>query len=315
MTKQYSMVFPGQGSQSIGMLAELAGAFPAVRTCFEEASDAIGRDLWRLSQQGPEDVLNQTENTQPAMLAAGVAVWRVWRSQGGPKPALMAGHSLGEYSALVCAGSLGFADAVRLVAERGRLMQSAVPAGSGAMAAILGLDDERVRALCAEAAAGQVCEAVNFNSPGQVVVAGDREVIERLLPLAKAAGAKRAIPLAVSVPSHCALMRPAAEGLASYLRAVEVQAPAIPVLHNVNVASAGDPEEIRALLTEQLFRPVRWVETVRAMQALGIGLLLEAGPGKVLTGLVKRIDKSLAGLAVFDPASLDAALGEIAHVE
>jgi [acyl-carrier-protein] S-malonyltransferase len=315
LTKQFSMVFPGQGSQTVGMLAELAGAFPLVRACFDEASDAVGLDLWQLTQQGPEGVLNQTENTQPAMLAAGVAVWRVWQQQGGPVPALMAGHSLGEYSALVCAGSLAFADAVRLVVERGRLMQAAVPAGSGAMAALLGLADDRVRELCAEAAAGQVCEAVNFNSPGQVVAAGDRGAIDRLLPLAKAAGAKRAILLAVSVPSHCALMRPAAEGLANYLCAVEVRTPTIPVIHNVNVTSAADPEQIRALLTEQLYRPVRWVETVLAMQAHGTGLLLETGPGKVLSGLIKRIDKSLTGLAVFDPASLEAALKETAHAE
>ena len=309
------MVFPGQGSQSVGMLAELAAAFPLVRDCFQEASDALNLDLWRLSQDGPESDLNQTQNTQPAMLTAGVSVWRVWQQQGGTIPSVMAGHSLGEYSALVCAGSIGFDDAVRLVAERGRLMQAAVPAAGGAMAAILGLDDDQVRTLCAEAAADQVCEAVNFNSPGQVVVAGNKEAIDRLLLLAKEAGAKRALLLAVSVPSHCALMKPAAEGLAKYLQETVIQAPVIPVIHNVNVGTATEPDKIRDLLTEQLFRPVRWVESVQAMKTSGAGVILEAGPGKVLSGLVKRIDKSLTGLAVFNPASLEAALEEIANAE
>jgi [acyl-carrier-protein] S-malonyltransferase len=311
--KDFGIIFPGQGSQSLGMLAELGQAHPLVLDVFAEASEALGFDLWALCQQGPESELNQTQNTQPAMLAAGIAVWRLWQQQNGPAPKLLAGHSLGEYSALVAAGSLGFADGIRLVAERGRLMQQAVPEGVGAMAAILGLEDDQVRAVCAEAAQDQVCEAVNFNSPGQVVAAGNKEAIERLLPLAKRAGAKRALPLAVSVPSHCALMRPAADALQAVLAEVEIKPPSIPVIHNVSVASEADPAAIRRLLAEQLYRPVRWVETVQLMQAQGINTLLEMGPGKVLTGLVKRIDKQLNGLAVLDDASLAAALEEVSH--
>lgn len=309
------MVFPGQGSQSVGMLAELAGAFPAVADTFREASDALGFDLWAMVQNGPDTDLNMTRNTQPAMLAAGVAVWRVWQGQGGAMPSLMAGHSLGEYSALVCAGALGFADAIKLVAERGRLMQEAVPEGSGAMAAILGLDDDRVREVCVQAAEGQVCEAVNFNSPGQVVAAGDKAAVERAIALAKAAGSKRALLLPVSVPSHCALMAPAAERLAQRLAETAIDAPAIPVIHNVNVETASDPDQIRALLAAQLHKPVRWAETALKMKAMGANPLVEAGPGKVLSGLAKRIDPDLKGLAVYDPASLEAALKEISHAD
>ncbi|QFY90600.1 ACP S-malonyltransferase [Magnetovirga frankeli] len=311
--KDFGVIFPGQGSQSLGMLAELGQAHPIVLDVFAEASEALGFDLWALCQQGPESELNQTQNTQPAMLAAGIAVWRLWQQHNGPAPKLLAGHSLGEYSALVAAGSLSFADGIRLVAERGRLMQQAVPEGVGAMAAILGLEDDQVRAACAAAAQDQVCEAVNFNAPGQVVAAGNKEAIERLLPLAKQAGAKRALPLAVSVPSHCALMRPAAEALQAVLAEVEIKPPSIPVIHNVSVASEADPAAIRQLLAEQLYRPVRWVETARLMQAQGLNPLLEMGPGKVLTGLVKRIDKQLTGLAVLDDASLAAALEEVSH--
>ncbi|WJW74247.1 ACP S-malonyltransferase [Thiohalobacter sp. IOR34] len=303
-----AIVFPGQGSQSVGMLAALAEAFPLVRHTFEEASDALGYDLWRLAQEGPAEALNQTDRTQPAMLAAGVAVWRVWQEQGGATPALMAGHSLGEYSALVCAGSLDFADAVKLVEERGRRMQEAVPAGSGAMAAILGLDDEQVRSLCEQAAEGEVVAPVNFNSPGQVVIAGQSSAVERAIGLAKSAGAKRAIPLPVSVPSHCSLMQPAAEAFAETLARTTLATPRIPVIHNADVAAYDDPARIRDALVRQLYNPVRWVETIQAMAGQGIDHLVEAGPGKVLVGLNKRIDKGMQALPVFDPDSLAAAL-------
>jgi len=311
MGKKIAITFPGQGSQSVGMLAELAGAYPVVHETFREGSDALGVDLWALSQDGPKERLNETQNTQPALLCAGVAVMRVIDQQLGQPPLVMAGHSLGEYSALVAAGVLGLGEATRLVALRGRFMQEAVPAGTGAMAAILGLDDEQVRAVCAEAAQGQVAEAVNFNSPGQVVVAGDAEAIARAAELAKAAGAKRALLLDVSVPSHCALMRPAAARLAEAMQDIAFSAPRVPVLHNVNVDEATDPAAIRQLLVEQLYSPVRWVETVQAIAGRGAQAVIEAGPGKVLAGLIKRIDRSLEALPVFDPASLDTAMESI----
>jgi [acyl-carrier-protein] S-malonyltransferase len=307
MIHQLAVVFPGQGSQSLGMLQELGSAYPQVQDTFAEASDALGQDLWRLVTDGPKEVLDQTENTQPVMLAAGVAVWRVWHGAGGARPAWLAGHSLGELTALACAESLAFSDAVRLVAARGRLMQAAVPAGTGAMAAVLGLDDEQVRAVCAEAAQGEVVEAVNFNAPGQVVIAGHAAAVERALQGAKAAGAKRALPLPVSVPSHCALMRPAAEGLRAVLDAVEVRAPRVPVLHNVTAAPA-QLGEIRELLAQQLYSPVRWVDTIRRLAGEGVTQVVECGPGKVLAGLVKRIDKGLTAYAVADPQGLTAAL-------
>jgi [acyl-carrier-protein] S-malonyltransferase len=305
---QLAMVFPGQGSQAVGMLAELAAGHELVAETFREASTVLGYDLWQLVQEGPADALNQTDRTQPAMLSAGVAVWRAWCEQGGARPALMAGHSLGEYTALVCAGALDFADAVALVAERGRRMQAAVPAGSGAMAAILGLEDAQVIELCRQAEEGEVVAAVNFNSPGQVVIAGNSAAVERAMALAKAAGAKRALPLPVSVPSHCNLMRPAAEAFADSLARVELRVPEIPVLHNVDVQSHPDPDAIRAALSEQLYRPVRWVETIQAMGRQGISRCLEMGPGKVLAGLNKRIEKELETRSVYDPASLAAAL-------
>jgi [acyl-carrier-protein] S-malonyltransferase len=305
-------VFPGQGSQAVGMLAELAAAYPAVSDTFAEASAALGFDLWRLVQDGPAEELNLTHNTQPAMLAAGIAVWRAWEREGGPSPAFLAGHSLGEYTALVAGGAIEFADAVRLVAERGRLMQAAVPEGTGAMAAILGLDDDQVRAACVQAAAGEVVEAVNFNSPGQVVIAGHSGAVARAVEAAKAAGAKRAVALPVSVPSHCALMRPAAEQLALRLAAATVRVPATPVLHNVDVSVAQTADAVRDRLARQLHSPVRWVETVQRLVAEGVTLVVEAGPGKVLAGLTKRIDKNLESVAVFDPAGLAAAL-EAAH--
>jgi [acyl-carrier-protein] S-malonyltransferase len=307
----FCTVFPGQGSQSVGMLSALADEHGVVKEAFSQASDALGYDLWALVQDGPKEELNQTAKTQPAMLASGVAVWRVWQSLGGAAPSLMAGHSLGEYTALVCAGALAFEDAIKLVSERGRFMQEAVPEGTGAMAAILGLEDDQVRQVCANAANGEVAEAVNFNSPGQVVIAGNKSAIDRACELAKGAGAKRALPLPVSVPSHCALMKPAAERLAEMLTSVEINSPSIPVLHNVNVASAADGDEIRRLLAEQLYSPVRWVETVEKMAASGASVLLEAGPGKVLAGLTKRIDRNLKGVAVFDPDSMNSALETI----
>ncbi|NBC14966.1 MAG: ACP S-malonyltransferase [Gammaproteobacteria bacterium] len=308
-----AMLFPGQGSQSVGMLADLAAAQPEVQATFAEASEVLGRDLWSIAAEGPAEALDRTENTQPAMLAAGVAVWRCWQARGGPVPAAMAGHSLGEYSALVCAGALDFTDAVGLVAERARLMQAAVPAGTGAMAAILGLDDDQVRAVCAEQAGGEVLEPVNFNAPGQVVIAGHKAAVERGAAAAKTAGAKRAVVLAVSVPSHCALMQAAAAELAERLAATPLRAPAVPVLHNASAAPAADVETLRQLLAQQIHSPVRWVETVRALAALGITTAVEAGPGKVLTGLGKRIDKTLTTLPVLDPAGLDQALEATAN--
>ncbi|MCF8005407.1 MAG: ACP S-malonyltransferase [Chromatiaceae bacterium] len=314
MTSHPAFFFPGQGSQAIGMLAELAAAFPLVKATFDEASQILSRDLWALSQDGPKDELDQTVNTQPAMLAAGVAVWRVWREQGGAMPSVMAGHSLGEYSALSCAGALTFADAVSLVAERARLMQAAVPGDAGAMAALLGLDDDAVAALCRSQAEGQVLEPVNFNAPGQVVIAGEREAVQRAVDASKAAGAKRAVLLPVSVPSHCALMREAAAELAAQLDQVELHLPSIPVIHNVTVDTAESPALIRQRLAEQLFSPVRWVESVRTVADSGVQLAIEAGPGKVLTGLGKRIDKRLTTLPVFDPEGLSHALEVCANV-
>ncbi len=303
-----AFVFPGQGSQSVGMLDDLAEAFPMVRDTFTEASDVLGQDLWTLVSQGPEEALDQTENTQPAMLTASVAIWRCWRAQGGALPSVMAGHSLGEYSALVCGGVLAFTDAVALVAERARLMQAAVPKGKGAMAALLGLDDPAVLALCRDQAGEQVLEAVNFNAPGQVVIGGDRDAVERGIDAAKSVGAKRAIMLAMSVPSHCALMRNAAAALSERLTALQVNMPAVDVLHNVNAASAGSQEELRALMERQLYRPVRWVDTVRAMAERGVTTAIECGPGKVLAGLGKRIDKRIQFLPVFDRAGMTKAL-------
>lgn len=300
---KFAFVFPGQGSQSVGMLAGY-GEVAAVRDTFAEAADALGVDLWSLVTAGPAEALNQTVNTQPAMLAAGVAAYRLWRREGGQVPALMAGHSLGEYTALVCADAIAFPDAVRLVRLRAEAMQSAVPEGVGAMAAVLGLDDEAVRAVCANAAQGEVLEAVNFNAPGQVVIAGHKAAVERGCALAKERGAKRALPLPVSVPSHCALMRPAAQRLLAALQEVEIKAPAVPVLHNADVASHASPDAIRDALARQLYSPVRWVEAMHAMRAQGVGLIVECGPGKVLAGLNKRILDDVSTLAMADAASL-----------
>ncbi len=305
-----AMVFPGQGSQSLGMLAELSAEYAAVGDTFAEASEVLGYDLWKLVQDGPEEDLNQTDRTQPAMLAAGVSVWRVWQSLDGARPSMMAGHSLGEYSALVCAGALGFTDAIGLVAERGRCMQSAVPSGVGAMAALLGLADDVVADVCIRAADNEVVEPVNYNSPGQVVIAGNSAAVERAIELAKAAGAKRAVTLPVSVPSHCALMTPAAEKFALTLADVAIHSPAIPVVQNVDAQSHEQPETIRDNLARQLCKPVLWVSSVQAMKSQGVTRMIEMGPGKVLTGLCKRIDKTIDNRAVFDPASLAAALAD-----
>jgi [acyl-carrier-protein] S-malonyltransferase len=286
----------------------LVAAFPEMTETYAEASSALGYDLWRLTQEGLAADLNRTERTQPAMLAAGVAVWRVWRAQGGPLAGVMAGHSLGEYTALVCAGALELAEAVALVADRGRYMQEAVSEGEGAMAAVLGLDDTQVAAACTAAAADEVVAPVNFNAPGQVVVAGHRGAVERALEAAKALGAKRAVLLPVSVPSHCALMAGAAQRLRVRLETVALSPPQIPVVNNVDVASPRAPAAIRDALVRQLYHPVRWVESVRAIARGGVVTLIEAGPGKVLAGLNKRIEKGLETLPVYDPAGLRRAL-------
>lgn len=305
---QTAFVFPGQGSQTVGMLADLAAQFPIVEQTFSDASAALGYDLWQLVQTGPAEELNKTWQTQPTLLAASVAIFRVWQQQGGNMPVMMAGHSLGEYSALVCAGVLDFAAAIRLVELRGKLMQEAVPEGTGAMYAIIGLDNASIAKACEESAQGQVVSPVNFNSPGQVVIAGNKEAVERAGAACKAAGAKRALPLPVSVPSHCALMKPAADKLAVALQDITFNAPLVPVVNNVDVRAETAPEAIRSALVRQLYSPVRWTESVEFMAAEGVTLLLEVGPGKVLTGLTKRIVDTLTAAAVNDTASLSAAL-------
>ncbi|OGS91973.1 MAG: [acyl-carrier-protein] S-malonyltransferase [Gallionellales bacterium GWA2_60_18] len=308
---RFAFVFPGQGSQSRGMMNGYAD-FSAVRDTFAEASDILKQDLWQLVAEGSDADLNATVNTQPVMLAAGVAVYRAWQAQNGAQPAIMAGHSLGEYTALVAAGALQFADALPLVRFRAQCMQQAVPVGVGGIAAILGLDDDAVRAVCAEGAQGEVLEAVNFNSPGQVVIAGNRAAVERGMELAKARGAKRAIMLPMSVPSHCALLKGAAEQLREYLNDVPLQAPSIPVLHNADVASYHDAASIRDALVRQLYSPVRWVETVLAFGKQGITHNVECAPGKVLAGLNKRIDTNQQALAINDGEALMSVLGILA---
>lgn len=303
-----AFVFPGQGSQSVGMLADMLPLNTIVHKTFAEASEILGYDLWQLVQDGPEDELNDTRRTQPAMLTAGIAVWRLWQARGGGMPQYLAGHSLGEYSALVAAAAMRFADAVRLVERRGEFMQTAVPAGAGAMAAVLGLDDEQVMAICAEAAGAGHVSAANFNAPGQVVIAGNKAAVDRAIEAAKAAGAKRAMPLPVSVPSHCELMRPAAEQLAEQLKGVDISPPSIPVIHNADVGMHDSADAIRQALADQLFNPVRWVETIQILKDKGVQHVVECGPGKVLAGLNKRIDRDMAVLPVHDPASLESAL-------
>lgn len=308
MTTKLAIVFPGQGSQSVGMLADLYAEFDTVKHTFAEASAALGYDLWALVSQGPEADLNETHRTQPALLTASVAVWRLWQQQGGATPAYFAGHSLGEYSALVCAGVLSLADAVKLVEKRGNYMQQAVPAGVGAMSAIIGLDDAAIAVACEQAAQGEVVSPVNYNSPGQVVIAGHKAAVERAGELCKAAGAKRALPLPVSVPSHCSLMRPAAEQLAADLAALNFNAAVIPVVNNVDVAVANDGVAVKDALVRQLYSPVRWTETIEWLAEQGVTQVIELGAGKVLSGLIKRIDKELITSSVGDVASLQAAL-------
>ena len=300
----FAFFFPGQGSQSLNMMSGFDGV-SVVRDTFAEASDALGQDLWAMMNGEDAELIGQTVNTQPLMLAAGVATYRAYLAAGGKTPDVAAGHSLGEYTALVAAGSLRFADAVRLVRRRAELMQSAVPQGVGAMAAILGLDDDVVRQVCAAAEQGEVCEAVNFNSVGQVVIAGNTAAVERAMQAAKEAGAKRALPLPVSVPSHCRLMQPAAEKLAAALDEVDVQPPRIRVIHNADVAAHAEPAKIKDALVRQLYSPVRWTETVQLLVREGITQSAECGPGKVLAGLAKRIDKEAACTALVSQSSVE----------
>ncbi|WP_043526717.1 ACP S-malonyltransferase [Litchfieldella xinjiangensis] len=311
MTQSLALVFPGQGSQHVGMMRELAERYSVVRTTFEEASDALGYDLWNVVQEGPEDALNATACTQPALLTSSVAIWRVWQELEGPRPLAMAGHSLGEYSAMVCAGVMSFAEGVRLVRLRGEAMQAAVPAGQGAMAAILGLDDAAVESACSDAVpdgSSEVVAAVNYNAPGQVVIAGSKAAVDRAIARCQEAGAKRALPLPVSVPSHCELMRPAADRLASAMQEIDIRPPRYTVVQNVDAQAHADVETLRLRLLEQLYRPVRWTSCIETMQGLGAEVFIECGPGKVLTGLNKRIAKGSKGLAINDPESLSAAL-------
>ncbi|MCB1896624.1 MAG: ACP S-malonyltransferase [Zoogloeaceae bacterium] len=303
----FAFVFPGQGSQAVGMMAAY-GDTPVIRDCFDEASAALGEDLWQMVCEGPAERLALTVNTQPLMLTAGVAVYRAWCEAGGPQPAVVAGHSLGEYSALVAAGALAFADAVPLVRLRAAAMQEAVPQGEGAMAALLGLDADQVREVCAEAAQGEVVEAANLNAPGQIVIAGKSEAVARAIELARSRGAKRAVQLPVSAPFHCALMRPAAEKLEQRLQEIAVNRPDIPVLNNVDVRCEDEPERIRDALVRQAYSPVRWIETVEAIAAKGISQVYECGPGKVLAGMTRRIDKSLQGGAIADAEGLGQAI-------
>jgi len=309
---KFAFVFPGQGSQSVGMM-NAYGDHTVVRETFAEASTALGRDLWQMALEGPAELLSQTVNTQPLMLTAGVAAFRLWRAKGGPLPAMVAGHSLGEYSALVAAEALALVDAVPLVELRAKAMQEAVPAGAGAMAAILGLDRGAVEAACAEAAQGEVVAAVNFNAPEQTVIAGHKAAVERAAEAAKAAGAKRVVMLPVSAPFHCSLMEPAAEKLQGHLQNVVVRAPRIPLLNNVDVLSETDPARIKAALVRQAALPVRWVEIMQAMQKAGVRQVYECGPGKVLSGLVKRCADGLHGAALADMAGIDAALAAVAE--
>jgi [acyl-carrier-protein] S-malonyltransferase len=310
-----AFVFPGQGSQALGMLAELASEYAIVKTTFEEASAGAGADLWAISQDGPEELLNRTDNTQPALLAAGVAVWRVWQELHGLQPGVLAGHSLGEYTALVCAGALSLTDAAAVVAERGRLMQAAVPQGVGAMAAILGGDDAQIAQVCAEVAQGQVVAPANYNAPGQLVIAGNTEAVDRALARLAELGVKKAVKLAVSVPSHCGLMREAADKLAERLGSVAWSAPKIPVIQNVEAKSYTTVEEIRCALAQQLYMPVRWTSCVHELAARGVTRAAECGPGKVLVGLLKRIERAIDGRAIGAPAELAQAIADWASAK
>ncbi len=306
-----AFVFPGQGSQKIGMLAEAAEVFPLIKDVFSEASEALGYDMWHLVQQGEQDEINLTEKTQPILLTSSVALWRVWQDKGGLLPAVMSGHSLGEFTALVCAGALEFSDAVKLVRARGQFMQTAVPVGEGAMAAIIGLDDELINQICQDAAQGECVQAVNYNSPGQVVIAGKAAAVERAIDKLEEAGAKRALPLPVSAPFHTDMMRPAGEKLAVELQSVTINTPEIPVMHNVHAKTESDPENIRSLLVEQIYSPVKWTSCVQAMVEMGITSTVECGPGKVLSGLNKRIHSPMDCYAIEQSDALENALSAL----
>lgn len=310
MSQSLAFVFPGQGSQQMGMLSELAETHPVIKKTFSEASEVLGYDLWDLIQNGPVEDLNQTDKTQPALLTAGVALWRLWQEQGGAKPVLMAGHSLGEYTALVCSGAISFADGVNLVKLRGEFMQQAVPAGTGAMAAILGLDDASIEKACQEAEEGDVVSPVNYNCPGQIVIAGQKAAVERAITNCKEAGAKRAVPLPVSVPSHCALMKPAAEKMAEQLAKIEISMPEISVIQNVTASAAASVDELKDNLLQQLYSPVLWTKSVQSMVDQGIESTVECGPGKVLSGLNKKVHKPLSVAAISDAAGLTKALAQ-----
>ena len=306
-----AFVFPGQGSQKIGMLAELAAESPIVETTFAEASAALGYDLWDMIQHGEQEQINLTERTQPMLLTSSVAIWRLWSDRNGPAPGQMAGHSLGEWSALVCAGAVDFVDAVKIVQSRGAFMQQAVPVGVGAMAAILGLDDQVIFDACDSARQGEVVDAVNFNAPGQVVIAGSAAAVDRAIDLCKQAGAKRALALPVSAPFHSSLMKPAAEQLAALVSSTAFATPTIPVIHNVHAQSETDAERIKALMLEQIYKPVMWVDCITALKQGGASVFAECGPGRVLNGLTKRIDREITSFAMDDPASLDNALTSV----
>lgn len=306
-----AFVFPGQGSQKIGMLAELAEQNPIIEQTFSEASGVLGYDMWQLIQQGEQDEINLTQRTQPILLTCSVAIYRLWNEQQGTVPSQMAGHSLGEWSALVCANVIDFADGLRIVEARGKYMQQAVPVGQGAMAAIIGLDDQAILNACSEASSLGVVDAVNFNAPGQVVIAGSNNAVERAMEICKSAGAKRALPLPVSAPFHTSLMKPAADNLAEMVNAVTFRAPEVPIMHNVHAKNENDPAVIKALMLEQIYNPVKWVDCVKQLKASGASTLVECGPGKVLSGLAKRIDRELIALATESAADFDAALTTI----
>jgi [acyl-carrier-protein] S-malonyltransferase len=311
MNSNLAFVFPGQGSQKIGMLAELASADPVVEQTFAEASEVLGYDAWKLVQEGEQDDINLTERTQPILLASSVAIWRLWQEKGGPVPTQFAGHSLGEWSALVCSGVLEFVDAVNIVRARGAFMQEAVPVGVGAMAAILGIADEVILDACASACQNDVVDAVNFNAPGQVVIAGSAAAVDRAIEICKQAGAKRAMTLPVSAPFHTSLMQPAAEQLAELVNGTAFSKPQIPVLHNVHAQAESNPESIKALMLEQIYKPVMWVDCIQALKANGAQIMIECGPGRVLNGLTKRIDRNLTSFSTDDVASLENALTSI----
>ncbi|WNZ54548.1 ACP S-malonyltransferase [Microbulbifer sp. MKSA007] len=303
-----AFVFPGQGSQKIGMLSEIAQEAPEIQATFAEASNVLGYDLWDLCQNGEQEAINLTQRTQPLLLTSSVALYRMWRSRGGAQPAFMAGHSLGEWSALVCSGVLAFKDAVHLVRERGRLMQEAVPVGEGAMAAIIGLDDAAVEEACAASAESEIVAAVNYNSPGQIVIAGSSAAVQRAIEACKAAGVKKAMPLPVSAPFHTELMRPAAEKLTPQIEATEFNAPEIPIVHNVHAELEVDPEKIKTLMIEQIYRPVRWTACAQKIIGSGVEQMVECGPGKVLSGLIKRVDRSVSCHAIDSPSNFNEAL-------